>query len=88
MTCGGREGTHAGYQQHTLAGEEPCGPCRDAERDYNADYRARNAARLSARRIARGRGLTRLGKMFPVEAHALIQDELRKLTSEEEGDEK
>jgi hypothetical protein len=35
-------GTHARYNAHTLAGEEACDPCREAERIYRAKLRARH----------------------------------------------
>lgn len=32
-------GTHAAYQRHLQHGETPCGPCAQAQRDYNTAAR-------------------------------------------------
>lgn len=41
----GRTGTATGHVAHRNAGEESCGPCRDANREYNREYRERNGDR-------------------------------------------
>jgi len=35
-------GTHAAFRRHYLAGETPCGPCREANAAYQRAYRKRN----------------------------------------------
>lgn len=41
-------GSLGGYHRHTKAGEEPCDPCREANRRYMQAYRQRNPARHEA----------------------------------------
>lgn len=38
--CGEKQGTYAGYQRHRNRKDEPCGPCRQAARDYARDHAA------------------------------------------------
>jgi hypothetical protein len=45
LSAGAKHGTHARYNAHLLAGDEPCDPCRDAEAVYRAELRARRSDR-------------------------------------------
>ena len=45
LSAGAKHGTHARYNAHLLAGDEPCDPCRDAETTYRAELRARRSDR-------------------------------------------
>lgn len=68
-------GTWAAYKRHLRAGEQPCGPCRQAARDQKND---RNEARRRARQQAGyepDRDKPAIGHLRPVE-----DDELADLT--------
>jgi hypothetical protein len=41
LSAGAKHGTHARYNAHLLAGDEPCDSCRDAEAAYRAELRER-----------------------------------------------
>lgn len=73
-------GSYAGYRGHVKRGEEPCEPCRDANRRYMADYRTRRPevreADISAL-AARGRATKRLISLHRDEFYALLAEEKR-----------
>lgn len=79
-------GTYAGFQRHARYGEEPCDPCREANRVYMQEYRAqRRAAGIPNRTLrerARGFAMTRLSHRHRAEFEALVEEEMARLKAE------
>lgn len=82
MTRGRRgervHGTRAGYLQHLYRGEQPCAPCAEASRvEVRARRDADPAYRAKARAYsqARGKALTELRRLHPIDFEVLFARE-------------
>ena len=82
----GKCGTYAGWNQHQRRDEEPCDPCREANRIYMREYRKdlirRGLPIQSLRERARGFAMTRLSHLYPEEFEALVEEEMARLKAE------
>lgn len=72
-------GTYGGYKAHRKRGENACGPCSEALREYQAAWRKRNPkreARSASRQMARDRALRQLARLYPATFRDLYKQEL------------
>jgi len=74
-------GTNAAHTRHLKAGEEPCGPCREAHNAYMREWNASPAGkprktREFAKSAARQAAFRKLAKRHPAEFEVLFKQEL------------
>ena len=69
-------GTYQGYQKHKRLGEEVCEPCRLARNEYMNAIRRKPEYRKRIRKYQRdrGRALSKLAEMFPVEYQKILSE--------------
>lgn len=74
-------GTYGGWNRHNKNGENPCGPCIEAQQAYAAEWRARNPKKVAgyqARRRAAYSALIVLRGKHYAEYFKLYEEALRK----------
>jgi hypothetical protein len=90
-TCWGKRGTVTGYRRHRDLGERPCDKCAAAWRKYQNRHRKQWLSDPDVRahdrmmRNARERAKSALAARHAEEYKALVQAEIRRHTSNREG---